>query len=122
MRRIPIDSTKVRFISTGKAAGRPKYAELSDGSRKRVPDSQDTDDRGVPLWTIDCLSDGDDGDRAVIASVKVASYEVPEFRLGEEVRFVGLVAVPYINGNRVAISYQAEALDTTTARKPEAVA
>ena len=46
MRRIPVDSTKVKFISIGKSAARAKYAELSDGSRKRVPDAQDTDDQG----------------------------------------------------------------------------
>jgi hypothetical protein len=96
MRRIPIDSSKVRFISTGKAAARAQYAELADGSRRRVPDSHDTDDQGRPLWVIDCLIDGDDGDRAQIASVKVASFDVPEFRLGDEVRFSGLVAVPYM--------------------------
>ena len=45
MRRIPVDATRIRFIGTGKSAARAKYAELADGSRKRVPDAQDTDDR-----------------------------------------------------------------------------
>jgi hypothetical protein len=110
-RRIPIDSTKVRFISTGKAAARAQYAELADGSRRRVRDSQDTDDQGRPLWIIDCLADDPDGDRAQIASVKIASFDAPEFRLGDEVRFVGLVAVPCVRDNRVAISWQAESVE-----------
>jgi hypothetical protein len=121
MRRIPIDSTKVRFISTGKAAARSQYAELADGSRRRVPDSQESDDQGRPLWVIDCLADDPDGDRAQIASVKVASYEVPEFRLGDEVRFTGLVAVPYVRDNRVQISWQAEAVERPMG-KPQAAA
>lgn len=119
MRRIPIDSSKVRFVSTGKQSARAKYADLADGSRKRVPDAQDADDQGRPLWVIDCLTDGDDGeDRAQIASVRVPSYEVPEFRLGDEVRFVGLVAVPYVaqGTNRVAISWQAEGFERPVAQ------
>ena len=113
MRRIPVDSTKVKFISTGKAAARAKYAELSDGSRKRVPDAQDADDQGRPGWVIDCLADDPDADRAAICSVKVYGYEVPEFRLGQEVRFVGLTCLPYVaqGTNRVALSFAAEGFE-----------
>jgi hypothetical protein len=49
MRRIPVDTSRVRFVGTGKSATRAKYAELSDGSRRRVPDAQDTNEDGVPL-------------------------------------------------------------------------
>ncbi len=56
MRRIPIDQTRIAFVGTGKVAERAKYAELSDGSRKRVPDAQDTDENGVPIWIVDALS------------------------------------------------------------------
>ena len=113
MRRIPVDCSRVRFIGTGKAAARAKYAELSDGSRRRVPDAQDTNDAGVPMWTIDVLVDDPDNERAEICSVKVACYEVPETRLGVEVRFVGLVALPYVlqGSNRVALSFSADAVE-----------
>jgi hypothetical protein len=40
MRRIPVDCTRVRFLGTGKVAERAKYAELSDGTRRRVPDAR----------------------------------------------------------------------------------
>lgn len=114
MRRIPVDTTRVRFIATGKHAARAKYAELSDGSRKRVPDSHDTDDQGRPMWVVDVMVDDPDAERAEIAAVKVASFEVPETRLGEEVRFVGLVALPYVaqGTGRVALSFSAEGLET----------
>ena len=47
MRRILGDDTiRVRFVSTGKAAAHAKYAKLSDGSRKRVADAQDTNEPG----------------------------------------------------------------------------
>lgn len=113
MRRIPVDTTRVRFIGTGKAAARAKYAELSDGSRKRVPDAQDTNEAGVPMWIIDVLVDDPDAERAEVASVKVAAYEVPETRLGQEVKFVGLVALPYVQQgtSRVALSFSADSIE-----------
>lgn len=113
MRRIPVDTTRVRFLGTGKVAERAKYAELSDGSRRRVPDAQDTDDQGRPIWIIDVLVDDPDADRAEIAGVKVATYEVPSTKLGQEVRFVNLVALPYVQQgtNRVALSFSAEGLE-----------
>jgi hypothetical protein len=113
MRRIPVDCTKVRFLGTGKVAERAKYAELSDGSRRRVPDQQETDDQGRPMWVVDVLVDDPDADRAEIASVKVASYDVPTTKLGELVRFVNLTALPYVlqGSNRVALSFAAESIE-----------
>jgi hypothetical protein len=113
MRRIPVDTTRVRFVGTGKAAARAKYAELADGTRKRVPDAQDTDDQGRPMWVVDVLVDDPDADRAEVAAVKVASYEVPTTRLGQEVKFVGLTALPYVQQgtSRVALSFSAESIE-----------
>lgn len=113
MRRIPVDTARVRFLGTGKVAERAKYAELSDGSRRRVPDAQDTNDDGVPMWIVDVLVDDPDADRAEIAGVKVASYDQPRTKLGEEVKFRGLIALPYVQQgtNRVALSFSAEGLD-----------
>jgi hypothetical protein len=113
MRRIPVDTTRVRFLGTGKVAERAKYAELSDGSRRRVPDAQDTDDQGRPMWVVDVIVDDPDSQRAEIASVKIAAYEVPATRLGEEVQFIGLIALPYVQQgtSRVALSFSADGLE-----------
>lgn len=75
MRRIPVDTARVRFLGTAKTATRAQYAELSDGSRRRVPDAQDKNAEGVPMWVVDVLVDDPDADRAEIAGVKVASWE-----------------------------------------------
>lgn len=119
MRSIPVDTNRVRFIATGKHAARAVYAELSDGSRKRVPDSHDKDDQGRPLWVVDVMVDDPEADRAEIAAVKIAAYEVPETRLGEELRFVNLVAVPYVaqGTGRVALSYRADGIERAPAAK-----
>lgn len=121
MRAIPVDTARVRFIATGKHAARAKYAELTDGTRKRVPDSHDQDDQGRPLWVVDVMVDDPDADRAEIAAVKIASFEVPETRLGEEVRFTGLVAVPYVaqGTGRVALSFRADGIENAK-HKPSA--
>jgi hypothetical protein len=106
MRNIPVDSTRVRFIATGKHAARARYAEMAPDAtgkveRKRVPDSHDQDAQGRPLWVVDVMVDDPDADRAEIAAVKVASHEVPETRLGEEVRFVNLTCSAYVqNGSK----------------------
>lgn len=121
MRRIPIDCSRVRFVGTGKSAARAVYAELSDGSRRRVPDAQDKNDQGVPMWTVDVLVDDPDADRAEVAGVKVASYDEPVTKLGVEVKFVGLVALPYVaqGTSRVALSFSAEGIETGQ-QKPQA--
>lgn len=121
MRRIPVDTTRVRLLGTGKTAARAAYAELSDGSRRRIPDAQDKNENGVPLWVVDCLL-ADDADRAEIVSVKVASYDEPKTELGKEVRFRGLTALPYVQQgtNRVALSFSADGIDQQHGAKPAA--
>lgn len=112
MRAIPVDTNKVQLIGTGKAAARAEYVELSDGSRRRSGE-QAKDDNGVPMWTIDVLVDDEDADRAEIASVKVASHDEPRTEKWKPVRFVGLVAVPYVaqGTNRVALSFRADGIE-----------
>ena len=47
MRRIPCRLHQGPLPRHGKLAERARYAELADGSRRRVPDAQDTDDQGL---------------------------------------------------------------------------
>lgn len=113
MRRIPVDTTRVRFLGTGKVAERAKYAELSDGTRRRVPDAQDTNENGVPMWIVDVLVDDPEADRAEVAGVKVASYDPPRTELAKDVKFRGLIALPYVEQgtNRVKLSFSAEGIE-----------
>lgn len=123
MRAIPVDTTKVNFIGTGKAAARSEYAELSDGTRRRTGQQAKDTDSGMPLWTVDVLIDDDDADRAEVASVKVASWDEPTTDKWKPVRFRGLVAVPYVDSgtNRVKLSFRAEGIENA-ATKPLASA
>lgn len=120
MRRIPVDCNRVRFLGTGKVAERAKYAELSDGSRRRVPGAQDTNDAGIPMWVVDVLVDDPEADRAEIAGIKVASHEQPRTELGKDIKFRGLVALPYVEQgtNRVKLSFSADGIEGQAMPKP----
>lgn len=124
MRRIPVDTSKLQFIGTGKAAARAKYAELSDGSRRRVPDAQDTDEHGTPLWVVDVLVDDDESDRAEVIGVKVASYEEPTTAKWQPVRFRNLVALGYVaqGTNRVAYSFTADGIEQAGGKAQQSAA
>lgn len=113
MRRIPVDTSRVSFIGTGKTVARAQYAEMNDGSRRRVPDAQDKNEHGVPLWVVDVLVKDDTADRAEIASVKVASFDEPKCEELKPVKFVNLVALGYVaqGTNRVAYSFTADGIE-----------
>jgi hypothetical protein len=112
MRTIPVDTTKIDFISTGKAAARAEYVELSDGSRRRSG-NQAKDESGMPLWVVDVFVDDPEADRAEVVGVKVASWDEPIPPKFQKVKFRNLVAVPYVDqrSNRVALSFRADGIE-----------
>ncbi|MBC3191670.1 hypothetical protein H7X46_11420 [Pseudonocardia sp. C8] len=125
MREIPVDSTKVQFIGTGKAAARAEYGELSDGSRRRTG-NQAVDDNGVPVWVVDVIVDDDDADRAEIAGVRVSSYDEPTTEKWRPVRFVNLRVKPWAdtggNFTKIAFSWLADGIEASgTAGRPKPV-
>lgn len=119
MREIPVDTSKVQFISTGKAAARAEYVELSDGSRRRSGNQAKDQDSGMPLWVVDVLVDDPDSDRAEVVGVRVASWDEPITAKWQPVKFRSLVAVPYVDrsSNRVALSFRAEGIEGQAAPK-----
>lgn len=114
MREIPVDSSKVTFIGTGKAAARAEYAQLSDGTTRRTGE-QAKDDHGVPVWVVDVLIDDDDTDRAEIAGVRVSSYDEPKTDKWRPVRFTNLRVKPWVdsggNFSKVAYSWLADGIE-----------
>lgn len=109
MRNLPIDSTQISLISSGKCMPKAEYAELSDGSRKRVPGKQAVDrESGMPLWVVDCYVDDDEEEgRAEIVGVTVAQYERPQVTKFQPIEFVGLVASGYVRDGRVQFTFRA---------------
>ena len=109
MRRAPIDSNRFQLIGTGKTAERAEYVEKADGNKKRSgnqarligPDGKP----GAPLFVVDCLLNDPEAERAEIVSVKVGSYEIPTTVFGQPVRFVNLVARPYVRDGRISWSF-----------------
>ena len=122
MRQIPVDTSRITLIGTGKAAARAEYVELSDGQRRRSG-NQAKDDNGVPVWVVDVLVDDETSDRAEVVGVRVSSHEEPVTEKWKPVRFRNLVAVPYADRStgRVALSMRADGIEgPAQAHKPAA--
>ena len=122
MRSIPVDTSRINFIASGKCVPRAAYAVLSDGSKRRVPDNtnawgyrQATDENGMPLWTLDVLPD-DDAQRAEVVFVTIASFDEPKVDKFQSIRFRNLVASGYVREGRVAFSFRAEGNDASADR------
>lgn len=109
MRNIPVDTSRLTLLASGKLMAKAEYAELSDGSRRRVPDSQAKDrDTGLPLWVVDCFLDDDEEEgRAEVVGVTVASREKPQVQKFRPVYFEGLVASAYVRDGRTAFTFRA---------------
>lgn len=112
MPALPIDSTQITLVATGKVRPVKVYAEMGDGSRRAVPDSQDKSDAGIPLWQVDVLVDDDEADRAEPVAVKVASEVEPQVTKFAPVPFQGLRCTPYVDRrtNRVGLSFRADGI------------
>ena len=108
MRNIPVDSSQITLLASGKIMAKAEYAELADGSRKRVAGAQAADrDTGMPLWIVDCFVDDEEEEgRAEIVGVTVASYDKPQVSKFRPVQFVGLTANGYVRDGRVAYSFR----------------
>lgn len=109
MRNLPIDASRLTLLASGKVLPVPEYAELADGTKRRVPDRQAKDrDTGLPLWVVDCFADDDDEDaRAEVVGVKVAAIDRPQVQKLRPVEFIGLVASGWNRDGRVAYSFRA---------------
>lgn len=121
MRNIPVSESLV-FLGTGKTAARPKRVRLSDGTSKVVPGEQEVNDDGVPGWTVDALFlGGEDQTRAEICGVKIYSYDEPQTQVGQPVKFVNLIAVPWVDDSRrVQMAFRADGIAHENGRKAEA--
>lgn len=109
MRNIPIDSSRLSLLASGKLMAKAEYAEMSDGTRKRVPGMQATDrETGLPLWVVDCFLDDDEEEgRAEIVGVTVACREKPVVHKLRPIAFVDLVASAYVRDGRTAFTFRA---------------
>lgn len=110
LRTLPIDTSQMTLISTGKAAPRPVWVERSDGSRRPDPNgAQEKDESGTPMWTVDVLLDDDDADRSETLGIVVPSVTKPELPKWRPVQFSGLTASVRVDRNGKLAMYFAAA-------------
>lgn len=123
MATLPIDASKITLVATGKVRPVAVYAEMADGSKKRVPGEQEKDAFGLPMWAVDVQLDDDNDSRTEAIAVKVPSTEQPEPPKWRPITFTGLTCKPYVpnGGRQVALSMRAEGIDTgSTSTAPAA--
>lgn len=122
MRTLPIDSSRLVLFAAGPVTPKPHYADLSDGSRRRVDGQQAKDpESGLPLWVIDCFPDQDDQDeraRAEVVSVTVPSAMKPLVSKFRPVVFEGLMANAYADRatGQVRTSFKASGVQSAPAK------
>jgi hypothetical protein len=104
MRNLPIDTSALRMLATGEVSPVAVWAELSDGSRRPVPDAQEKDDTGTPLWNVGAIVPPAEGERAELVSVRIASYDRPHVQEFGPLRFDGLVCRVGVNRRTNALS------------------
>lgn len=104
MRSIPVEVAGLRFIATG-AQPQP-VQEYAEGKRTEV---QEADEKGRPLIRVSLFIVSADG--AEELRVKVPAANCPrEMTPLVAVTVTGLIATPYVSGQRVAVSYRAESV------------
>lgn len=113
MANLPIDASKITLIATGKVRPVPVYAEMADGSKRRVPGEQEKDAFGLPIWAVDVQLDDDDATRTEAIAVKVPSTDEPAPAKWRPVTFTGLTCKPYVpnGGRQVQLSMRAEGIE-----------
>jgi hypothetical protein len=123
MRNLPIDTSRVSFISTGKCAPKAEYVTLSDGSSRRSG-NQANDQLGTPLWTVDVLVDDDDAARSEVLGVTIASLDEPAVSKFKPINFRGLTAVLYRDNmsGQPRVSLKAEGIEGGQVKAVQAAA
>ncbi len=104
MRNIPVDVSGLKVVATGvEPVAVNKYA---DGVRQ---EATETDDKGRPLVRVSLFVLTTEGAEEI--RVKVPSANVPkDLAPLSAVTVSSLVAAPYVNNNRVALSFRAESI------------
>ena len=101
--KLPIDSSRITFLSTGE----PEALTEHDSDRQRL------DKDGKPLYTVRvvALAEGE----AEILAVRVAGMPAKGIGQGSPVRVTGLSATPWAMGDRAGVTYRAERVEPLAA-------
>jgi hypothetical protein len=95
MRTIPVDTSRISFIATGKIAEKPGYDRNSDGT-SQATGKQAKDENGTLQWVVDCLVDDgtpdEENGRAEVVGVTVSSEKRPTVVKYQPVNFLVMTA------------------------------
>ena len=111
MQNLPIDTSRIQFVFSGKIVERMKYVKNADGQRVNTG-QQDTTEDGRFIWTVDVFPDDDEAARAEAVGVTVPAYEKPDLQKFRPVEFENLRATIYVdrNSGRANVSLKADGI------------
>lgn len=125
MRTIPVDTSRIQFMGTGKTVSKAEYVELADGNRRasgqQAREKLADGTFGAPLWTVDVIVDDDDSMRAEAVGVTIASHDEPRTEKWKPVKFKNLVATIYVEQGtgRAKVSLKAEGIEGQAKAHPQ---
>jgi hypothetical protein len=95
---IPVDTTQFKFNSAG-----PVSAQNAYNPDRNAPRIQETNDDGVPLWTIQVSTM--DGNSLAVFRVRFASATEPKIEVGAALNIHGLSIRATVNKFGQAVQY-----------------
>lgn len=119
MPAIPVDPARSNFLLAADTVEEvAEYGEAgADGNRQRTGGQARDKVTGLPLWVIYVLTVVEAGQRPEVCKVKVAAPVAPVLGAPfSQVHLTDLVAVPWVDGRRVSLSYQCQGVDVVVAQ------
>ncbi|GAA1865314.1 hypothetical protein GCM10009836_52080 [Pseudonocardia ailaonensis] len=115
--KLYLDTNRTNLIFSGKVIPKAEYVELTNGERRRsgnqAHDTAPDGGKGAPLWTVDVFPDDDETMRAEALGVTVASWDEPQGKKWQPIKFVNLRANVYVDqrSGRAAVSLRADGIE-----------
>lgn len=108
LRSIPVDAGRIRFVVIDVE---PVADFAADGTRNG---KQRADTDGVPLWRVNTLAMVEGIAGGETTPVRIAADYAPTLAPLAEVRFLGLTARPWTQGDRSGVSLVADGIEGQT--------
>lgn len=118
---IPVDTNVFHLMGTGNVNPVLQWIETADGKR-RPGDVQEVDDKGVPMWEVECLRSVDKFGKAVTesVSVRVPHPSEPTVKAYAAVPFDGLSVDFFVSKGQGREAWRASGLSASGSASPAA--
>lgn len=118
---IPVDTNVFRLMGTGNVNPVLEWIETADGKR-RPGDVQEVDDKGIPMWEVECLRSTEKFGKSVTesVSVRVPHAGEPSIKAYAPVPFDGLSVDFFVSKGQGREAWRASGLSASGSASPAA--